>query len=76
VDYSDLFSLAGYPLPNSPVSPPVEGNNTLSAGASALRRMLASENEVSDDELEELVRYLSFIRQQQAPKSTGAKDSA
>jgi HTH-type transcriptional regulator, competence development regulator len=76
VDYSDLFSLAGYPLPNTPDRPLPGSNETVTAGTSALRRMLASEDEVNDDELEELVRYLNFMRQQQEPKSSGPNDSS
>lgn len=64
VNYADLFRLAGYPLPN----PRGENEADSTAGASALRKMLASEDEVSDDELEELVSYLRFIREQRGEK--------
>jgi HTH-type transcriptional regulator, competence development regulator len=64
VDYSDLFRLAGYPSPDKVgIS---EGDTETSA--SALRRMLASESEVSDDEIEELVNYLVFVREQRKQK--------
>jgi transcriptional regulator with XRE-family HTH domain len=65
VEYADLFQLAGYPLPYAHNR---EGSGFEGPGpepsVSAIRRMLTSEDEVSDAELEELVRYLKFIREQ------------
>ena len=67
IDYRELLRLVGYPLPDgdgatvgveSPGAPPEPGR------ASLLRQMLVSEEEVTDEEIEELVRYLRFIREQ------------
>ena len=62
VEYADLFQLAGYPLPGIEA----ESDDALASSppaVSALRRMLASADEVSDQELEELARYLAFMRE-------------
>lgn len=67
VDYGDLFRLAGYPLPDS-AREPVTSTSEPSNGASVLRRMLSSEDEVTDDELDELARYLQFIREHRSPR--------
>ena len=68
VDYADLFALAGYPIPIAPGQSATDRKDTAPSSPSALRRMLASENEVSDDELEELVGYLNFIREQRSSR--------
>jgi HTH-type transcriptional regulator, competence development regulator len=62
VEYADLFRLAGYPFPQSSSDESQSDGST--KAVSALRRMLSSTDEVSDDELEELVRYLKFMRDQ------------
>jgi transcriptional regulator with XRE-family HTH domain len=69
VEYRDLFELAGYPVPGEPEERPSTGATEATvdgrpAPASALRRMFMSDEEVTDTEVEELVRYLSFIREQ------------
>jgi transcriptional regulator with XRE-family HTH domain len=68
VDYADLFRLAGYPIPNASMPSEAGQDDSSPVGASALRRLLASVNEVSDDELDELVRYLRFMREQHSSK--------
>ena len=70
LDYADLLRLAGYPLPESAdvqargalrhVGP--EGLST--AKGSLLRQAFQSEEQVSDEELEQLARYLTFLRDQ------------
>ena len=71
VGYADLFQLAGYPLPTNDLGPQIArsaGEEPSPSTASALRRMFLSEDDVSDTELEELVRYLAFIRDQRSPQ--------
>jgi transcriptional regulator with XRE-family HTH domain len=69
VGYAELFQLAGYPLPagtdESGVSADAE-RLVESSTRSAVRRMFLSEAEVTDDELDELVRYLRFMRDQES----------
>jgi transcriptional regulator with XRE-family HTH domain len=64
VEYADLFTLAGYPLPQTSQRATDEADGEPAPAVSALRRMLLSEDEVSDEELEELLRYLKFMREQ------------
>jgi transcriptional regulator with XRE-family HTH domain len=64
VEYADLFTLAGYPLPQSSQVAGDEHGAEASPPVSALRRMLLSEDEVSDEEMQELLRYLKFMREQ------------
>jgi transcriptional regulator with XRE-family HTH domain len=72
VEYADLLLLAGYPLPEASSGdvPPGRRPSRSRAGAltsakgSLLRRAFQSEDQVSDDELEQLARYLAFLREQ------------
>jgi transcriptional regulator with XRE-family HTH domain len=72
LDYSDVLRLAGYPIPKAADSNEPEQSQTLidvdlaTADASLLRQVLRSPEQVSDDELEQLARYLAFLRQQQS----------
>lgn len=70
LDYADLFRLAGYPLP---AAGEAEGSAETdlrhididSADASLVRKAFQSPEFVSDEELEQLGRYLAFLREQQ-----------
>jgi transcriptional regulator with XRE-family HTH domain len=64
VEYADLFTLAGYPLPQTSQPAGDQPDVEPASAVSALRRILLSEDEVSDEELEELLRYLKFMREQ------------
>lgn len=69
VEYAELFQLAGYPLPAGTDAGGVSADAedlVESSTRSALRRMFLSEADVSDDELDELVRYLRFMRDQES----------
>jgi transcriptional regulator with XRE-family HTH domain len=73
VDYGALFELAGYPMPGATraegprrtrrSSAPHAVDLATSKG-SLLRNAFQSEEQVTDEELEQLARYLSFLRQQ------------
>ena len=72
LDYADVLRLAGYPVPQTngqtpltDLSAEVEAVDLATADASLLRRVFQSAEQVSDDELEQLARYLAFLRQQQ-----------
>jgi transcriptional regulator with XRE-family HTH domain len=69
VDYADLLRLAGYPLPQPPNTEhtrrSLDGQLTTPKG-SLLRRAFQSEEHVSDEDLEQLARYLAFLRQQKS----------
>lgn len=70
LDYTGLFALAGYSeLAESDASRPSPRQTTPSgalskAKGSLLRQTFQSEEHVSDEELEQLARYLQFLRQQ------------
>lgn len=71
LEYADLFRLAGYPLPGTggqtAHTPEEDGptkTDAASASASLLRKAFQSEEQVSDEELEQLARYLAFVRQE------------
>ena len=74
VDYADLLRLAGYPLPhpaNTELRPRGRLSSTgqlTSTKGSLLRSAFQSEEHVSDEELEELARYLAFLRQQKSAR--------
>jgi transcriptional regulator with XRE-family HTH domain len=73
LDYADLLRLAGYPVPASDRTTEsgrddsgtiVEGVDLATADASLLRKVFQSAERVSDEELEQLARYLAFLRQE------------
>lgn len=72
LDYADVLRLAGYPLPKTPAanepeqSEGVAAVDLATADASLLRQAFRSPDQVSDEELEQLARYLAFLRQQQS----------
>jgi HTH-type transcriptional regulator, competence development regulator len=75
LDYADLFFLAGYDRPEK--NPSARGRQStapvpLSAKGSLLRQAFQSEEQVSDDELEQLARYLQFLRQQKQKEAADA----
>ena len=76
LDYADLLRLAGYPVPGvrggaggqidgEERSTAVDGVDLATADASLLRKVFQSADHVSDEELEQLARYLAFLRQEQ-----------
>lgn len=73
LDYGDLLRLAGYPVPQEDGTAAVagdrsgttvEGVDLAIADASLLRKVFQSADHVSDEELEQLSRYLAFLRQE------------
>lgn len=66
LDYGDLFKLAGYPVsqaPNETSGSSDAGADSLSGDdVSLLRKAFLSDDFVSDEELEELARYLGYLR--------------
>lgn len=73
LDYGDLLRLAGYPVPREDGTAAVatddsgttvEGVDLATADASLLRKVFQSADHVSDEELEQLSRYLAFLRQE------------
>ncbi|MGD0713130.1 MAG: helix-turn-helix transcriptional regulator [Gaiellaceae bacterium] len=70
LDYGDLFVLAGYPAPtangSAETSVPRRHGQMDVAGAkgSLLRKAFQSEEHVTDEELDQLARYLVFLREQ------------
>jgi transcriptional regulator with XRE-family HTH domain len=77
LDYVDLLRLAGYPVPTSDGTAEsgaaergtiVEGVDLATANASLLRKVFQSAEHVSDEELEQLARYLAFLRQERSER--------
>jgi transcriptional regulator with XRE-family HTH domain len=75
LDYGDLLRLAGYPVPREDGTvviagdgsgTTVDGVDLATADASLLRKVFQSADHVSDQELEQLSRYLAFLRQERA----------
>lgn len=71
LDYGDLLRLAGYPVPradgvetNRQTGTAVDGVSLATADASLLRKVFQSADHVSDEELEQLARYLAFLREE------------
>jgi transcriptional regulator with XRE-family HTH domain len=71
LEYVDLFRLAGYPVPGAgeeTVNAAEDGGfaqtDLASGDASLLRKAFQSEEQVSDEELEQLAHYLAFLRQE------------
>jgi len=70
LDYTNVLRLAGYPVPAGEAqeidsADPAEGVDLTHADPSLLRKVFQSPEQVSDEELEQLARYLAFIREQQ-----------
>lgn len=75
IEYGALFSLAGYGASSGqPISPSGVGATPFAipttTKGSLLRQAFQSEDEISDDELEQLVAYLQFLRQRK-PQDEG-----
>jgi transcriptional regulator with XRE-family HTH domain len=70
LDYADLFALAGYPAPKASKTarPPIARRQSqmgaVASKGSLLRKAFQSEEQVTDVELEQLARYLVFLREQ------------
>jgi len=67
VEYAELFRLAGYELPGDEAASGDAANTaTREEAKSLVRRMFLSEDCVSDEEIAELIRYLTFIREERS----------
>lgn len=62
IEYAELYRLARYPNPIEDSAAAEADPSAPGVPVSPLRRLLLDEKEVTDDEIEQLVRYLAFIR--------------